>query len=288
MRLVNRKSKYYRVLLLLILLVLFGVSYKVFLEKLAIISDFPVLSPLVEDVSPSPKTSKTTQPAITQKPSPSSSLAPLKTMLPTLVGIDVPFLEQAPFAKWDALHEEACEEASLINVKYFLDKAATISKDEGEKEIQNMVSFEEENGYGVSITLQELNEIAKKHYKLSTGRVETNVTIEKIKKELALGRPVIVGAAGKILPNPFFRNGGPNYHMLVIKGYDDKGLVPVNRCKRVDADSCKQTPGVFITNDVGISQGNNFRYTYNGLFKAIHDWDPNNIVNGQKTYLVFD
>ena len=187
--------------------------------------------------------------------------------IPDSAVLEVPFLSQAPFAKWDALHEDACEEASLIMVKYFIDGVRTISKEKGEREIQDMVKFENRNKYGLSITLKELNEIAIKYYNLENGRVEKNITVENIKKELASRKPVIVGAAGKVLPNPNFKNGGPNYHMLVIVGYDDKG---------------------FITNDPGTRLGKNFRYSFDDLYKSIHDWNAKNILNGEKNYLVFD
>lgn len=190
-----------------------------------------------------------------------------ETEIPEEVYFDLPFLSQAPFQKWDALHEDACEEASLIMVKYFLDEKKSISKEQGEKEIQEMVKYETKNDYGISITLSELNEIAKKYYNLKNGRVEKNITVEDIKKELAKGKPVIIGAAGKVLPNPNFKNGGPNYHMLVVIGYDEKG---------------------FITNDPGTRLGENFRYTFNDLYKSIHDWNEKNILNGEKNYLVFD
>lgn len=178
-----------------------------------------------------------------------------------------PFLSQAPFQKWDALHEDACEEASLIMVKYSIDNKYSISPEKGEKEIQALVGFEKENKYGLSITLDELKDVAEEYYGMENGRVEKNMTIADIKKELAEGRLVIVGAAGKILPNPNFRNGGPNYHMLVIKGYDEKG---------------------FITNDPGTRLGENFRYGFSDLYKSIHDWNEKNILNGEKNYLVFD
>lgn len=187
--------------------------------------------------------------------------------LPKSIVLEVPFLSQAPFSKWDALHEDACEEASLLMIKYFFQGEKIISKDEGEKEIQSVIKFEKENGYEKSITLKELSEIANKFYKMKNGRIEKNINVEKIKKELADGKPVIVGAAGKILPNPNFKNGGPNYHMLVVKGYDEKG---------------------FITNDPGTRLGENFRYTFEDLQKSIHDWNEKNILNGEKNYLVFD
>jgi len=181
--------------------------------------------------------------------------------------LDVPFLSQAPFGIWDPLHEDACEEASLIMVKHFLEKDGNLTSTSGDAEIRKMIQYEEQNNYGISITLEQLNQIAKNYAGMQTGRVKNNATIEDIKKELAAGRPVIVPAAGKILPNPNFRNGGPNYHMLVIKGYDKNG---------------------FITNDPGTRKGEGFRYAFNDLYNAIHDWDANNILNGQKVYLVFN
>ena len=42
-----------------------------------------------------------------------------EVVLPSKVSIEVPFTSQAPFANWDEYHEEACEEASIIMVKYF-------------------------------------------------------------------------------------------------------------------------------------------------------------------------
>lgn len=236
-------------------------------------------------------TTSTASPAPVQStPSLTASTTPKPTIkpLPAKVELAVPFLVQAPNANWDALHEEACEEASLLNVLYFLQNRTPANKDAGEKEIQEVVAYEEKYGYGVSITLEQLNQIAKDFYGRKIGKVKTNITIADIKRELAYGKPVIIGAAGKILPNPHFKNGGPNYHMLVIKGYDENGTVPLNHCRRIDSESCRQDVGVFITNDVGIWQGNSFLYTYEGLFRAIHDWDANNILNGQKSYLVFE
>ncbi len=187
--------------------------------------------------------------------------------IPEKTLIKVPFMSQAPSQIWDALHEDACEETSLIMVKDFIQKKPVGTIADQEKEIKDLVKYETKNGYGPSITLEQLNRIAKDYYGLNSGRVEKNVTIDGIKKELAAGRPVIVGAAGKVLPNPNFKNGGPNYHMLAVKGYEN---------------------GYFITNDPGTRKGENFKYTFDDLYKSIHDWNAKNILNGQKNYLVFD
>lgn len=187
--------------------------------------------------------------------------------LPKSSVILVPFLVQAPFANWDALHEDACEEASLLMIKHYLDNKPILSQADGDEEIREMVAYEEENGYGLSITLRELSKIASDHYSISGGRVAIDFTIDDLKKEIVAGRPVIIPASGKDLPNPNFRNGGPNYHMLVVTGYDEDE---------------------FITNDPGTKNGEGYRYKYGDLYDAVHDWDPGNISNGQKAYLVFD
>lgn len=187
--------------------------------------------------------------------------------LPDKILLEAPFLSQAPMQIWDALHEDACEEASLIMVKYSLEGKKAITPKEGDEEIKKLVAYQEKNGYGTSVTLQELGRIAKNFYNLQNYRAEENVTVEGIKKELAKGNLVIVGAAGKVLDNPNFKNGGPNYHMLVIRGYDEKG---------------------FITNDPGTRKGEGFRYTFDNLFTSIHNWDPKDILNGKKDYLVIE
>jgi len=62
-----------------------------------------------------------------------------------------------------------------------------------------------------------------------------------------------VPLAGRELNNPYFRAPGPIYHMLVIKGYDSDE---------------------FIVNEVGTKRGDSFKYKYDVLINAIHDWNP--------------
>lgn len=168
---------------------------------------------------------------------------------PRSVLIDVPFATQAPRANWDALHEEACEEASLILVHYFL-KGMNITPEMMEKEIQELVAWETEHGYGYDVTIAQLRDIAKAKYELSATIIK-EVSVERIKAEIRAGNPIIVPAAGRELGNPYFSGEGPWYHMLVITGFDSKN---------------------FITNDVGTKRGQSYRYSYDVLLNAIHDW----------------
>lgn len=193
--------------------------------------------------------------------------ATANTEIPRKKIIKVPFTTQAPLVNWDETHEEACEEASLIMVKHFLRNTNIESPESADKEILDLIHFEEQNNYQPDVTTTELNEIARKYYGINSGRVQQNISIDDIKREVAAGKPVIVPAAGKILPNPNFRNGGPVYHMLVIRGYDADG---------------------FTTNDPGTRKGEYFRYSFEELYNAIHDWDPDDIMAGGKNMLVFD
>lgn len=207
------------------------------------------------------------EPQKTNNTAPPEKKDSIKQKLPDSALIKMPFLVQAPFANWDTTHEEACEEASLIMVNYYLNKTAINGQEQSEKEILDLIEYENKNGYGPSITLEQLVQIAKSYFGLKSSRIVKSVTKESIETEIANGKPVIIPAAGKILPNPNFRNGGPNYHMLVIKGYNSE---------------------YFITNDPGTKNGEGFKYKFDDLINAIHNWNQKNILDGEKAYLVFD
>jgi hypothetical protein len=199
----------------------------------------------------------------TSTPIPTPTVAP--KVLPAKAQLDVAFTSQAPLSVWDALHEDACEEASLLTVKYFL-HGPLPSKQDVDAEIIDTVNWETSHGYDKSITLAQLNTIANQKFGLTNGHVFTNISLADIKAEVAAGHPVILGMAGKLLANPNFKNGGPNYHMLVVTGYDETG---------------------FITDDPGTRLGEKFHYDYAGFDTAIHDWDATNILNGGHNMLVF-
>lgn len=199
--------------------------------------------------------------AVDRTPSPSS--------IPDSYALSVPFTSQAPSGVWDALHEDACEEASLLMVKRYKEGVAAPTAEAAEQELGDLVQSESSFGYGLSITLEQLRILAEKKYApiLSGGKVRAIESPSDIKQAVASGHPVIVGAAGKILQNPNFKGGGPNYHMLVIIGY---------------------TPTEFITNDPGTRNGKGYRYSYGVLMDAIHDWNPTLITDGTKGMLTFN
>lgn len=216
-----------------------------------------------------PKTSENNSQLISSTDEPFDNLsgdaAKTSAAIPLEFILKVPFTVQAPFANWDATHEEACEEASLIMLNHYLNHTLIDSPSTADKEILDMISWENTHNYKVDVTLQQLSEIADKYYGLKSGRIISDATVDNIKAEIFAGHPLIVPAAGKLLANKNFRNSGPNYHMLVIIGYD-------------------QTD--FITNDPGTRNGKGFRYKFDNLLSATHDWDSNRITNGRRAMLV--
>ncbi|HVW66107.1 MAG TPA: C39 family peptidase [Candidatus Peribacteraceae bacterium] len=194
-----------------------------------------------------------------------TSPPPSSSSLPSSVKIDVPFQSQAPLSNWDAVHEEACEEASLILVQRYL-TGQTTSPQQMENEIQKLVSWETQHGYAQDVTVAQLKDIAHGVYGLH-GTVLTDTSVDSIKRQIASGNPVIIPAAGQMLGNPYFSGQGPPYHMLVIIGYNDTS---------------------FITDDVGTRRGANYAYSFATIENAIHDWTGSNatIQSGKKDVLV--
>lgn len=172
-----------------------------------------------------------------------------KVELPSDFDIKVPFVSQAPFALWDPLHNEACEEASMIMVaKYF--KGEKLDKEIMEDEIQKLIEWEEKNGYSIDLTVEQVVEILDKYFGLK-AKTSNGLTLEKIKSEIASGKLIILPLAGRLVQNPYYRQPGPLYHMLIVRGFDEDE---------------------FITNDPGTKRGEGYRYRYWDLLWAVHDW----------------
>lgn len=167
------------------------------------------------------------------------------------VNLDIPFISQAPYAIWDELHDHACEEAAIIMVYYYL-TGKELTRDAGEREILSMVDWQIENWGGhFDLGAEQMVELFENYFDYQDLELIYDFTIENIKKELAIGNPIVVPAAGRALGNPYFTLPGPEYHVLVIKGYDDE-------------------KSEFIVNDPGTKRGADFKYNYQVLQNAIH------------------
>ena len=167
------------------------------------------------------------------------------------VKINVPFYVQSPFAKWDDLHNEACEEASLIMVESWI-RGEELDDEKLNQRILDSVAWQEEKWGGhFDLNTKEVVELANRYFKIEKIYFTSLDSLNDIKKELSRGNLVIVPTAGRLLGNPHYRNPGPAYHMLVIVGYNKKEV---------------------ITNDPGTRKGESFSYSNDIFFNAIHDW----------------
>ncbi len=179
-----------------------------------------------------------------------SGQIPTELTIPGKVLLDVDFAMQAPFSDWSPPYDEACEEAAMIMAYYYFSNKE-LTKDLMNEEILALVEWEAKHGYQIDLTAAQTVEVLRDYFNLKAW-LEDEVTADRIKYELSLGHLVIPPTAGRELENKFFRQPGPIYHMFVVKGYDDQD---------------------FIVNDVGIGKGESFRYSYDDLIDAVHDWD---------------
>lgn len=165
--------------------------------------------------------------------------------------LEVPFVCQAPFeteANW-VFHEESCEEAALLQVKYYLDGIKEVDKQAANDTILDMIEWEKKAfGEHKDLYANEMKTFIKGYYSIPEENIVIiyEADILDIKKAISAGHPVIVPIMGDILKNPYYPY--PGYHMLTIIGY---------------------TPEKIITNDVGTRRGKDFSYNYDVFKKAM-------------------
>lgn len=185
------------------------------------------------------------------------------------VNLAIPFTPQAPHANWEAPYKEACEEASVYMVHAFYEgtKEGLIAPETADQEIKKVIEFENQIfGSYEDTTAEQTITFAELMFGYQADLIE-NPTVDVIKEQLALGRPVIVPAAGRLLGNPYYTAPGPLYHMLVIRGYTQDGQ--------------------FITNDPGTKRGEAYLYPFDTLLDAVHDWNGDGeITEGKKVVFV--
>jgi hypothetical protein len=173
---------------------------------------------------------------------------------PEKVLLDVPFIPQAPTAKWsDPRQQDGCEEASIMMAHLWLTDG-TMTLQQAEKEIIALSEYQKEK-YGVYVdrSITDTGKLFEEYYHHSNYEIKRNITAEDMKQELAKGNLIIIPTNGQILDNPNYTPPGPITHMLPVIGYDDK-------------------TGEFITNDPGTRNGRQFRFDYQTVIDAIYDY----------------
>lgn len=164
---------------------------------------------------------------------------------------NVPFLVQSPFAKWDDLHNEACEEAVLIMALYWL-KGEKLDKETGNQEILDSVKWQEKKWGGhYDLPVKNIVELAREYFGMEKIYYTSVESINDIKRELNKGNLVVLPTAGRLLNNPYYTQPGPAYHAILLTGYQKNKI---------------------IAHDPGTKRGENYTYDQDVVFQSIHDW----------------
>lgn len=229
-----------------------GIPYRVFTFAT------PLIFLLLSACSPNEADFKS---AVPVKQSPTEAVL----SLPDAINLEIPFFPQAPDGDWSLPWQETCEEASVI-LAYYAATHKSLTKDEFRQEILNLVEWENKTfGDYKHTNIAQTAQILKEYYAFSEFEIVENPAVDQLKNHLAQGHLIIAPFAGRELPNPFYRQPGPLYHMMVLRGYDDKN---------------------FIVNDVGTKRGENFIYPYQTLLSAMHEWHDEDIQLGAKKVII--
>lgn len=168
------------------------------------------------------------------------------------VNIPVPHTSQAPYGYWGQPWQDNCEEASVVMVNAFYNDKK-LDKKTAKAEMLNLLKNKNKTfGWSLDESASKVTKMINKFYKWK-AEVIKKPTLEMIKEEIDNGRPVILPAYGRALKNPHFKQGGPDYHMFVISGYDDDKKE-------------------FIVQEPGTRYGLDFRYKYDTVIGAMHDF----------------
>ena len=191
----------------------------------------------------------------------------VKPKLPAEYNLAVPFVRQAPTNNWDATHEETCEEAAALTVHYFWTENSSFTSEDIEEQYQILIDYENEAfGDFKDTNAKQTAQFIKEIWGYERVDVVAVRSLNDIKEQVYAGRPVIIPSAGKLLKNPNFKNGGPLYHNLVVRGWLADGRI--------------------ITNDPGTRKGDGYVYGADVLWNAIHDWNNGDVTNGAKVMIV--
>ncbi len=231
----------------------------------------PQASSTAYSAPPNPLASLSASPALVDSHTPTR----IPKTRPASVNISVPFTVQAPTGRWDAFHEETCEEAAALMAAYWRDAKlhrslgdpAKIPNDTTETALRAIADWETQTfGYWQDTTATETAEIITDYFHLQAS-VETIVSTDTIEQALADGHLVLLPTAGRLLNSPYYTAPGPAYHFLLIRGYTNTD---------------------FITNDAGTKYGAGYQFRKKTVLQAIHDWtgDAETITTGRSVMIV--
>lgn len=190
----------------------------------------------------------------------------LPTTTRAAVILDVPFTVQAPYNTWRVQpFQDACEEATIIMAESYY-TGEDLTPRYVRRRILDFVAYEKKYfGFHQDTDAHHTERLIDEQSKI-WGTVVESPTIDQIKEQIDLGRPVIHIAYSPMLKNPNFRVRMNPYHVLLIIGYDD---------------ARKE----FITHDPGTRFGKNYRYPMQRIIDSNHDFQKPNKGTGRKVMI---
>ncbi|OGE88284.1 MAG: hypothetical protein A3J07_00630 [Candidatus Doudnabacteria bacterium RIFCSPLOWO2_02_FULL_49_13] len=166
--------------------------------------------------------------------------------------LHVPFTSQAPNNNWD--RNEDCEETSITMANAYLngqtvDKLPAMAS---QASIDLLKKWEQANlGYNADTGADATTRMAQGAFGLQVKQIK-DFTEQDLKRELIQGHPILLPINARLLGNPKYQEAGPFYHMIVLRGFDDHGI---------------------IVNDPGTDSGDGNVYSFETLRQAAADWN---------------
>ncbi|MFH1749672.1 MAG: hypothetical protein ABH837_02140 [bacterium] len=97
--------------------------------------------------------------------------------------LKVPFISQAPFGVWDELHDEACEEASLLLVHYYY-QGIVPTKQKMDQDIKDLVDYQiKVFGSHKDLTSQEVADLARDYFKYKDVQILYDFNWDDLKRK---------------------------------------------------------------------------------------------------------
>lgn len=179
----------------------------------------------------------------------------------------ISFTSQAPIGSWTQPWQDACEETSILIVDAFYNQTE-LTLAAANQRILDIIKLKEKYfGKSLDENAAKISTLINNFFYWESIVVQ-NPTLEQIKQEVNKQHPVILPTHGKALKNPYFLNGGADYHVLIISGYDDQTRE-------------------FIAQDPGTRFGHNLRYSYETILEAMHDYVPGNKTKTGDKVIIF-
>jgi len=187
-----------------------------------------------------------------------------KSTLKTIVNLNVDFFPQSPFWKWWPIFNDTCEEASLLIAINYV-RHNKMNRVAFRDKLLDIVDYENKIFWDYKHTdVSQTSKILKNYFKFFDYKIVDNPSIKYMKQVLNNWNIIIAPFYGIGL-NPHYSGKWPEYHFMVIKGYN-----------KTD----------FITHDVWTKYWADYKYNQLELYRRLHDYDSVSVMNWKKRIIV--